>query len=310
MERYGHVEREGYPLAAWIWGHRLRIGQHWMEYLLEFLNVLAGFGYELGQGVDGAPRQEYIRFTRLGLRRFVFYDEREKTRHPFDDKARDDLLVALQQQVVTANGDGQAGLDLARSLLRAFSAIEEQRSWFAKSLFPAHHNFLFWEALRKGATKYKEHREAEDTPRQMLDADIAFDARNFFARGGELYYLILSAGTASDPDRRWRIAARLREAAAESFLERCGVCTECLPCPERIDIPELMRLFHLARTFDMGLFARYRYGQMKPNDHWVPGAKATACTGCGECLPRCPQMLDIPALLRKAHDIMQESGTR
>ena len=107
-----------------------------------------------------------------------------------------------------------------------------------------------------------------------------------------------------------RIAARLREAAAESFLERCGVCTECLPCPERIDIPELMRLFHLARTFDMGLFARYRYGQMKPNDHWVPGAKATACTGCGECLPRCPQMLDIPALLRKAHDIMQESGTR
>jgi len=58
MERYGHIDREGYPLAAWIWGHRLRLGQHWMEYLLEFLNVLAGFDYELGQGVDSAPKQK------------------------------------------------------------------------------------------------------------------------------------------------------------------------------------------------------------------------------------------------------------
>ncbi|GAB4533305.1 MAG: hypothetical protein Fur0018_22510 [Anaerolineales bacterium] len=211
MEHYGHIDRDGYPLAAWIWGHRLRIGQHWMEYLLEFLNVLAGFEYELGQGVDGASKQEYIRFTRLGLRRFVFYDEREKTRHPYDDAARTHLLAVLQQQVVPTDGDAQSALDLTRSLLRAFSAVEEQRSWYAKSLFPAHHNLLFWEALRKGATKNKGRSVSLDTPPQLLDAEIAFDARNFFARGGELYYLILSAGTENAPDRRQRIAARLRE---------------------------------------------------------------------------------------------------
>ena len=210
MKRYGYIDREGYPLAAWIWGHRLRIGQHWMEYLLEFLNVLAGFGYELGQGLEGAARQEYVRFTRLGLRRFVFYDEREKTRHPYDEAAREQLLAALEQQIDTHDGDAQSGLELARSLLRAFSAVEEQRSWFAKSLFPAHHNFLFWEALRKGATKYKGRSVPAGTPPQRLDADIAFDARNFFARGGELYYLMLSAGTENHADRRQRIARRLR----------------------------------------------------------------------------------------------------
>lgn len=211
MERYGHSDRDGYPLAAWIWGHRLRVGQHWMEYLLEFLNVLAGFDYELGQGVDGAPKETYTRFTRLGLRRFVFYDDREKTRHPYDEAARAQLLAVLQQQVVSTNGDSQSALDLARSLLRAFSAVEEQRSWFAKSLFPAHHNLLFWEALRKGATKYKGRRVSPDTPPHLLDAEIAFDARNFFARGGELYYLMLSAGTEDEPDRRQRVAARLRK---------------------------------------------------------------------------------------------------
>jgi len=210
MKRYGHIDRDGYPLAAWIWGHRLRIGQHWMEYLLEFLNVLAGFDYELGQGIEGAAKQEYTRFTRLGLRRFVFYDEREKTRHPYDEAAREQLLAALEQQIDTHDGDAQSGLELARSLLRAFSAVEEQRSWFAKSLFPAHHNFLFWEALRKGATKYKGRSVPAGTPPQMLDADIAFDVRNFFARGGELYYLMLSAGTEHDLGRRQRIAERLR----------------------------------------------------------------------------------------------------
>jgi len=29
----------------------------------------------------------------------------------------------------------------------------------------------------------------------------------------------------------------------------------------------------------------------------VPGEKGTACTWCGDCLPRCPEGLDIPALL-------------
>lgn len=216
MERYGYLDSQsqGYPVAAWIWGHRLRVGQHWMEYLLEFLNVLAGFDYELGQGInhggESSARLEYQRFTRLGLRRFVFYDEREKTRHPFDDAAHRQLMTALR---LLCNGNSEsedAPLVLARSLLRALSAVEESRSWFAKSLFPVHHNLLFWEGLRKRATKYEERRSADGLSPHQLDADVAFDARNFFARGGEIYYLILSAGTRNSPERRKTIAERMR----------------------------------------------------------------------------------------------------
>lgn len=215
MERYGYLEEQsqGYPLAAWIWGHRLRVGQHWMEYLLEFLNVLAGFDYELGQGIkQGEPsaRLEYTRFTRLGLRRFVFYDEREKTRHPFDDAAHRQLTATLHQLCDRNIGSEDDPIVLARSLLRAFSAVEESRSWFAKSLFPVHHDLLFWEGLRKKATKYEERRSADGLSPHQLDEGIAFDARNFFARGGEIYYLILSAGTRNNPERRTIIATQLR----------------------------------------------------------------------------------------------------
>lgn len=216
MQRYGHVEgnKDYYPLAAWVWGHRLRDGQNWMEYLLEFLNVLAGFEYELGQGINvgtttPSTKQSYRKFTRLGLRRFVFYDEREKTRHPLDDEARRRLLDTLQTLVVTNKSQAtHDSLKLARSLLQAFTAVAAQRSWYAKSLFPAHHNLLFWEALRKGATKRTNTQQAMDS---LAQADkISFSDRNFFARGGEIYYLILSAATEREPTRRRRIAENLR----------------------------------------------------------------------------------------------------
>jgi len=186
-----------------------------MEYLLEFLNVLAGFGYRLGQGLDDHITEadyltNYRLFTRLGLRRFVFYDEREKTRHPFDDCARTRLWQALRENVLHDPRDDQEALALARNLLRAFSAVEAQRSWFAKSLFPAHHNLLFWEALRKRATRYRGRQVPDGTPPQMLDAEISFTERNFFARGGEVYYLILSAGTGNASEYRALIPGRLQ----------------------------------------------------------------------------------------------------
>lgn len=219
---YGHFQRttgsNGYPLADWIFGHRLTDGQHWIEYMLEFLNVLVGFDYKLGQGDDSLLGQDgyrdgYKRRARYGLRRFIFYDDREKTKDPRDDLAlrflQDELQKSALPTGVTANGDSP--LTLAKELLRSYSAIEVSRSWFAKSLFPAHEELLFWEALRKGATKWRSSAVGEEEPMPSeLDGPMQLSARNFFARGGEIYYLILSAGTRSQPEQRSVIEQRLR----------------------------------------------------------------------------------------------------
>lgn len=218
--QYGHLDNERHALAARIWGHRLRAGQHWMEYMLEFLSVLSGFEYELGQGLSEREGEDGYRLkyripTRLGLRRFVFYDNREKTPDPRDKRAAEEVAKRLRERLPPDARSAEDLLGQLRSLLRSFSAIEDNRSWYAKSLFPVHEEFLLWEALRKGSTKRSYVGDASQLSPAQLDKEIQFFNRNFFARGGELYYLMISAGTEGDLERRKRIADKVRALLTE-----------------------------------------------------------------------------------------------
>lgn len=83
--------------------------------------------------------------------------------------------------------------------------------------------------------------------------------------------------------------------------ERCSQCYNCLPCPENLNIPEILRLRNLAVAYDMTEFGKYRYNMFEVAGHWFSGVKGEHCTSCGDCLPRCPQQLDIPTLLKDTH---------
>ncbi len=103
------------------------------------------------------------------------------------------------------------------------------------------------------------------------------------------------------PEQRFALA-RLEAAGRERLGEsRCGQCRACLPCPNEVPIPALLRLRNLAVGHGMVPFASERYSLIGRAGHWWEQVDASACQSCGDCLPRCPLQLPIPKLLADTH---------
>ncbi len=81
----------------------------------------------------------------------------------------------------------------------------------------------------------------------------------------------------------------------------CNQCRQCLPCPQEVPIPDLLRLRNLLIGHDLEVFTRERYNLIGKAGHWHERKNASSCKGCEACLPRCPSNLPIPELLKETH---------
>jgi len=80
----------------------------------------------------------------------------------------------------------------------------------------------------------------------------------------------------------------------------CTGCGYCMPCPEKIDIPRIFRLYNNARVYGFPERSTEEYAGWRKK---LPegGMQADTCTECGTCEEKCPQKLPIRQQLKEAH---------
>ncbi len=110
------------------------------------------------------------------------------------------------------------------------------------------------------------------------------------------------------------ILARLHQALVDQWGESYAkTWQEGLPTydktPGQVNIPMILRLYHLAAAFDMVDFARERYNLLGNGDHWFPGQQATRASpqALATALQHSPHRDRILAILSQAHQLLAGS---
>jgi predicted aldo/keto reductase-like oxidoreductase len=79
----------------------------------------------------------------------------------------------------------------------------------------------------------------------------------------------------------------------------CTDCQYCLPCPSGVNIPRVFTIYN-----NMMMYGDKNRAQMIYNSFMKEDERANLCIECGECLEKCPQMIEIPDWLAKAHEAL------
>jgi predicted aldo/keto reductase-like oxidoreductase len=110
------------------------------------------------------------------------------------------------------------------------------------------------------------------------------------------------SGVRTLTDEELALVAKAREAYLALCAVPCTACRYCLPCPNGVAIPDVLGMYNEGRMFGED-HARTMYG-------WIDEkARGDACIECSECLEKCPQQIEIPEWLKKAHEVLCPKAT-
>lgn len=92
-----------------------------------------------------------------------------------------------------------------------------------------------------------------------------------------------------------------KRALKELLQINCTSCGYCLPCPRGVNISECMKIYNEKYLFNQkGLLNQSLIDYyLTVSGIMIDSSNAGLCNGCGKCLRKCPQHLDIPKELDK-----------
>ena len=107
------------------------------------------------------------------------------------------------------------------------------------------------------------------------------------------------SGPGTLTDEELDLIARVREAYEALCPIPCTDCKYCLPCPSGVNIPAAFEIYN-----DLIMYGDENRAQMAYSAFIKEDERADRCTECGDCLEKCPQGIEIPDWLAKAHEVL------
>jgi predicted aldo/keto reductase-like oxidoreductase len=97
------------------------------------------------------------------------------------------------------------------------------------------------------------------------------------------------------------VIGKIKEAYKSLSPIPCSGCRYCVPCSSKVEIPRVFQIYNDAVMYDDMKSGRFMYN----GPFGIPqDQRADQCTECGECLEKCPQKIEIPDWLKKAHEAL------
>lgn len=119
------------------------------------------------------------------------------------------------------------------------------------------------------------------------------------------------SGINSLSEAEQEVLSRVADIYRKKILVPCTACNYCMPCPVGVDIPGNFALLNNMSTESSWLrrlLLRRKYGELAKSGGKMegerPNGNASVCINCGKCLEKCPQRIEIPSELKKAHEIL------
>lgn len=229
-------KKENLTLQSEMFGHRFKPSQTVYEYLLEFLIVAFSEKMETSSK-ELFPIENETGFNMkfkpnnyIGLKRFVFFNKsKEDGKTNLDKYAYEKHLEALKEKIYISDNyeslNKDYAIDVIQNLLYSFSAITENRSWFAQSLLPICEYALTTELMMQ-SDKKKYGTSSEEL--KYMDSKFDTSRYSFMARGGEVYYLHIFNALKNNPE--------YKEAIEDGFKALIGQFKELEKLCETIQV--------------------------------------------------------------------------
>ena len=100
------------------------------------------------------------------------------------------------------------------------------------------------------------------------------------------------------------VIGKIKEAYKSLSPIPCSGCRYCVPCPNKVEIPRVFQIYNDAVMYDDMRGGKFMYN----GPFGIPqDQRADQCTECEECLAKCPQKIEIPDWLKKAHEALYSS---